>query len=464
MFNRRITRGASVLTLVAGVALSLGGGAPVAGQGATPTAGAATPVASPAASPTALQPTGNGAIFFHPDGTSASHWDALRFVQAGPDGDTNWSRLSEVAPYAGPMSDQITSTSNGGAVTHATGTRSHAASFGLDPDGNEYVSANGTTNTIMEDAVAAGLGTALLQTGSLIEPGTAAFVAEAAERDDYEEIALEVIESGVDIAFGGGEQWLLPAGTRGRHCEEGLRTDGQNLIERAEALGYTVVYDRDELQAVPADAAKVLGVFACEDTYNDQTEEELQAAGLPHYLDTAPTIAEMFAFALPRVSANPNGFLVVGEEEGTDNFCNNGNAAGCLDALARSDQAFGVLTDFVDTQGNTLLVTASDSAAGSMSVVTVDVEESVVTLLTGVNGGPCDGVEGSASAPFESAPDAEGRTFPFAICWSTTDDLASGVLARAHGLNAAELLPASGIVNTDVYRMLYSVLFGEDIP
>lgn len=460
MRNGRRNVGTASRVLVAALAMSFGGGGVLAAQEATPMAGQATPIVGESAA----QPTGNGAIFFHPDGTAASHWDAVRFLNVGPDGELNWSRLSEVAPYTGSMSDRITGTSNGGAVTHATGTRSHAASFGLDPDGQEYVSANGTTNTIMEEAIAAGLGTALLQTGSIIEPGSAAFVAEAATRNDYEEIALEVVESGVDIALAAGEEWLLPAGTPGRHCEEGSRTDGRNLIERAEELGYSVVYTREELLALPADATKVFGVFACDHTFNDQTEEELQAAGLPHYVDTAPTIADMFAFALPRVSANPNGFLIVAEEEGTDNFCNEANAAGCLEALSRTDDAFGVLLDFLDTHANTFLVTASDSSAGSMSVVNFNPEDSVVTPLTGNNGGPCDGVAGAASEPFQSAPDAEGRSFPFAICWSTQDDLASGVLARAHGLNAAELLPASGIVNTDIYRMLYAVLFGEDIP
>lgn len=466
MTHGGVLRTISISALAALVATGLvGGAATIAQESATPGAGeTATPGAASPIAAEAPQPTGAGAIFFHPDGTSASHWDVLRIVEAGPDGELNWSRLSAMGPYGGQMADQIVGTSNGGAVTHATGTRAHAASFGLDPVGNEYVSANGTTNTIMEDAVAAGLGTALLQTGSVIEPGTAAFVAEAPTRQDYEEIALEVVESGVDIALGAGEEWFLPAGTPGRHCAEGSRTDGQNLVQRAEELGYTVVYTRDELLALPAETERVMGIFACDHTFNDQSEEALQAQGLPNYVESAPGIDEMFQFALPRVSANPNGFLIVAEEEGTDNMCNNGNSAGCLEALSRTDDAFATVIDFVDSHGNSFLVTASDSAAGSMSVVGYDTEESVVTPLTAENGGPCDGVEGAGSAPFESAPDADGATFPFAICWSTYSDLGSGVIARAHGLDAAEHLPVTGIANTDIYRMLYATIFGEELP
>ncbi|WP_414411995.1 hypothetical protein [Synechococcus sp. O70.1] len=47
----------------------------------------------------APKPTGNGAIFFRPDGTSASHWDITRILYYGPDGFLNWDRLPVIAPY-----------------------------------------------------------------------------------------------------------------------------------------------------------------------------------------------------------------------------------------------------------------------------------------------------------------------------------------------------------------------------
>jgi alkaline phosphatase len=416
---------------------------------------------------TALTPTGNGAIFFHPDGTSAGHWDAMRILNYGPDGLSNWDQLSEIAPYRGHMRDEITGTSNAGAVTHATGTLAHAASFGLDEEGNEIVSANGTTNTVMEDAIAAGLGTALLQSGSLIEPGTAAFVSEAAQRSEYEEIALEVIESGVDIMLGAGEEWLLPKGVQGRF-DEGARTDGRNLIEEATAAGYTVVYTRDELLALPETATQVLGVFNVEDTFYDMNEGEARAEGLPYYIESAPTMAEMMEFALPRVSQNENGFLIVAEEEGTDNMCNNGNAGGCLEALKRADDTFGVISDFIGQNPNTFMVTASDSNAGGMQVVSAEDlidEPTADSVLPGTaeNGAPIDGVEGTESKVFVAAPAENGEVHPFGVVWSTYSDVGSGVIARAHGLNAAELLPATGIKNTDIYKTLYMTLFGEDL-
>lgn len=411
----------------------------------------------------APKPTGNGAIFFHPDGTSASHWDVTRILNYGSDGELNWDRLPFIAPYRGHLADLLGGTSNAGAVTHATGTRAYSASFGLDPEGNEYLSANGTTNTIMEEAVKAGLGTALVQSGSLIEPGTAAFVSEARRRQDYEEIALEVVKSGVDIMLGAGEEWLLPQGTQGRFGI-GKRTDRRNLIKELQSQGYTVVYTRDELFSLPKEVTKVFGVFNVEDTFNDRTEEELRVQGLPNYIPSAPTIAEMTEFALNRVSGDKQGFLVVIEEEGTDNFCNNLNASGCLEAFKRADDAAGTILNFIEQNPNTFMVTASDSNAGGMQLLDVESADEPLPANDEVSGSAIDGVDGTGTKPFISAPDLNGNSFPFAVEWGSGDDVGSGVIARAAGLNAEELMPTTGISNTDIYRMLYFTLFGEKIP
>jgi alkaline phosphatase len=408
----------------------------------------------------AQQPTGRGAIFFHPDGASVAHWDAARMLHVGPDGMLNWDRYPEIAPYRGHLSDQVASTSNGGAVSHATGTRAHARSFGMDPEGREMVSADGTTRTIVEAAIEAGIPTALLQSGSLIEPGTAAFVAEAERRGHYESIALQIVESGVDLHFGGGEQWLLPEGVEGRFGP-GRRSDGRNLIEELAEAGYTVVYTRDELMAVADDVTRVFGVFAEDHTFFDASEEELAAAGKPHFLASAPTIAEMTAFALERLTGDPRGFLFVIEEEATDNFCNKLNAAGCLEALKRADDAAGLLIDFVADHPETLLVTAADSNAADLNVLNLP-EGMSTTPERGPNvGGLMDGREGTSTAPFLSAPDAQGRRFPFAIVWGTSADVGGGIVARGAGWNAERFLDPAGVHNIDIYAMLYETLFGE---
>jgi alkaline phosphatase len=406
-------------------------------------------------------------IFFHPDGFGLSHWGSLRTLIAGTDGKINWDRLPHMAPYTGHMKDGITGTSHGGATVHAYGVKVLSDSFGL--DGTQEITAlSGQRKSIMEEAIAAGYATALIQTGSVTEPGTAAFVSSVEERGNHAEIARQLIESGVDIIMGGGERDLLPQGVNGRHGA-GRRTDGLNLIERARQLGYTVVYTRDELMALPSDVTKVLGVFASAHTFNDRTEESLRTAKLPLYVPTAPTISEMSEKALEILSRNPKirekGFFMVAEEEGTDNFPNNANAPGSFEAGKRADAAFGVFADFVTENPNTLLITAADSNAGNMNINDAEPGVNVGNVAINTNSegtyveAPLDGIDGAASAPFVSAKGDDGVQRSFSVTWASPHDLSTGILARAKGLNAQRLSALGVVDNTDIYRIMYYTLF-----
>ncbi|WP_241392650.1 alkaline phosphatase [Rippkaea orientalis] len=332
------------------------------------------PVPQPA--PASTQSTGN-VIFIHPDGTSPSHFMALRNIDLGPDGRLNWDMMSNAGVYLGHMEDQLTGTSNAGAVTHATGNKVFAESFGLNGDNSPVISASGQVGkTILEEAISAGKATALIQSGHIAEPGTAAFIAETENRapdpavrarDKTAEIAEQVIRSGVNVIMAGGEVYLLPQGTTGFHVTPEI--DAQfnnpvsrptiNLIDLAIDLGYTVVYTKDQLDAVvngDNPPEKLLGIFAANHTFDDRTEEAL---GLnsdnpsPLYVATAPTVAEMLEATLKIVETDPEGFFVVVEEEGTDNFANNNNAVGTVEALRRADEAIGVAKNYVDTSNRT---------------------------------------------------------------------------------------------------------------
>jgi len=418
-------------------------------------------------------------IFFHPDGYGLSHWNSLRFWLVGPDGRLNWDRLSHMAPYTEHMKDALTASSHGGATVHAYGVKVALDSFGLDK--HEVITAlSGRQMSIMEEAIQAGFATALIQTACITEPGTAAFVASVEDRRMKEEIARQVIESGVDVILSGGERYLLPAGVTGRHGEKGERTDGLNLIERAKELGYTVVYNRDELKAAVGRTTKVLGVFAHGHTFNDLTEERLRAEGLPHFWPEAPTIAEMAAATLEIFARYPkattNGFFIVAEDESCDNFGNAANSSGSFEAGKRADEAFGVFADFVEQNPNTLLITAADSSAGAKSILGPDPEMlkrhleehggnvGKIGFNTGPDGEwvlvPLDGIDGAGTAPFLAAPDKAGNRLPFAVA-TVRADVSGSIVARAMGLNA-ELVTRLGVVdNTDIYRIMYYTLFEE---
>ena len=284
-------------------------------------------------------------IFFHPDGMGVNTWGAVRVMTVGPDGRLNWDKLPYMAVYTGHMKDRLTSTSHGGATTHAYGVKVLADSYGM--DGKEpLTAASGFPGSILQEAQAAGLAVGMVNSGTSTEPGSGVFGASHPTRYEHEAISLKIFETGADVILGGGEQYFLPKGAEGVYGP-GAREDGRDLIAEARERGYTVVRTREELLSLPDTATKVLGLFAFYHTFNDQPEERLREEGLEAWPPEAPTIAEMTRVALDVLSLNGRRFFLVAEEEGTDNMANANNAMGEIVAGQRADEAIGVIRSFI---------------------------------------------------------------------------------------------------------------------
>lgn len=445
------------LALAAGLALALAGCRNDEGA-AAPADAPADAAAAPSTS-TSLS-RAPSAIFLHPDGMGANTWMATRLMHVGPDGLLAWDALPRLAIYVGPSIDSVNQSSNGGATTHAYGVRARLDSFGL-IDGSVPVAASGKAMSLMREAQAAGRKIALLNSSSLTEPGTGAFLASVASRDDEAGIASQILATAPDIALGGGEKFFLPTGTQGRHGE-GVREDGRNLVEEAKAAGYTVVFTADELAALPAEATKVLGLFAHDDTFNEMDEAGLAEAGLEAFQPQAPRFDTMLAFILARFKDAPQGYFIVGNEEGTDNLSGENNATATLEAAIGADRAIALA--LAEAQANPALtvVVASDSDNGGMNATSDDLndpEDLPRPLPERTAGGSL--LDSDMGEPFLTPADAKGNRIPFYITWASDSDSAGGTVVRGIGPGAAVI---EGTVDaTAVYKALYLGLFGTDL-
>jgi alkaline phosphatase len=409
----------------------------------------------------AAQPTGN-VIFLHPDGCATAAWMALRYLDHGPDGKTHWDQLPHVALYEGRMTDALTSSSNGGATVHAYGTRVPRASYGTF-DKKPLTALSGQPRSLAHEALAAGKRVALVNSSALMEPGTGAFIASVDDRKDEAAIAAQLADSGVHIMLGGGETWFLPKGTSGRHGP-GSRTDGRNLIAELRTKGYTVIFTRDELLSLPASTEKVLGLFAAADTFNEASEEQLQRAGLPLFQPQAPSSGEMVAAALKLLATASKGYLLVMNEEGSDNFGGENNASGVIESVRRADTAIAAARAELARNPNTLVLVASDSSSAAMQLIgktITDLPPDQPLPPVEENGAPIDGPQGTRSLPFLAAADRSGQRLPFYICWGAANDGSGNVLARAAGLHADRL--QGNTTNSDLYRLMYLTLFGQEL-
>lgn len=402
-------------------------------------------------------------IFIHPDGTSASTWAVCRALEVGPDGQIHWDQLPAVGVYRGHMADSATATSNGGATTHAYGVKVYSDAYGTwgGPEARPILDEAGQSASVARQAIAAGLPVGLVQSGTSTEPGTGCFVTSVKSRKMHEDIAAQLIDSGAEVLLGGGEKYFLPEGTEGVHGP-GVRKDGRNLLTEAEDAGYTVVRTRKELLALPDDTPRVLGLFAEYHTFHDKPEETLAEKNLPLYEPDSPTVGEMTEVALRILTAKGKRFLLVVEEEGTDNFGNNNNARGMIEAMRRANEAIGLARAYVSYHPDTLLITAADSDGGGMRMIGIPVSQpdAIPETLPAEtrNGSPLDGTTGTGGKPFYTAPDQFGQRLPFAITWAAYDDVTGGILVRAEGLNSD--MVHGDVDNTRIAELMRRTLFG----
>ncbi len=402
-------------------------------------------------------------IFIHPDGYSLQGWQAFRALEVGPDGNTAWDQLPALGVYRSHVRNSLGVTSHGGGTVHGYGIKVGLDSYGLD-EGQPILSASGFDGSIMMEALQKGIRCGIVNSGHLAEPGTGAMLARVEKRSNRTGIVAEFLKSGAQVILGGGEIYFLPKGQIGKHGQPGVRDDQRNLIEEFQAAGYDVIYTLKELAALPDDTSKVLGLFAADNTYNDVSEEELAEQNLSAFNPDQPSVAEMMAHALRILSHQNQQFFLMVEEEGTDNFGNANNAFGVFEAYRRADACIAQAQTFLDTHPNTLVMTAADSDASGMQLLAIESLRGPFQLKDGKlppisdTGAALDGVNGTGTEPFTSAPDRAGRRFQFGVLWPTRADLPGGVLARAQGMNADLLKP--NVDNTDIYELIYQTLFG----
>jgi alkaline phosphatase len=402
----------------------------------------------------------SSAIFLHPDGMGAEVWSALRLQRVGPDGRLHWDQLPAVAVYVGPMLDSVNASSNGGATSHAYGIRAALASYGsVSPDGARPIALSGKQESLMHEAQRHGKRIGLINSASVTEPGTGAFLASVRSKDDDAEIAAQLIAHKPDLLLGGGEQFFLPRGVRGRHGK-GMRDDGRNLIAEAKAQGYVIVYTQAELNTVSLSSPRVLGLFAAEHTFHEGDERSLKKRKLPYFYPEAPRFDQMVEFALRYLADSEQGFLLVGNEEATDNLSGDNHALATLEAAAGADRAIALASAYARKHADTTLVVASDSVNGALNATSDDLDELRGALPSrSKNGSPIDS---DAGKPFLSAPDRFGKRQAFYLLWASDSDMAGATIARAQGPGAA--LIRGTIDSTDIYRALYLALFATELP
>lgn len=206
--------------------------------------------------------------------------------------------------------------------------------------------------TLMASAKARGKRIGLVSTATIYDASPAAFSVHARLRSDSQAIVDQYLALEPDVLMGGGRDYFLPTGTAG-----GKRSDGRDLIAAFRAKGYTVASDVASLKA--ARGTRLLGLFADEDM---DFELDRDAA-------REPLTADMARAALAVLERdNPNGFVLLVENENTDSAGHRNDAAALMHALWAFDDAVQVALEFQKRSPDTLVVVTGDHETGGLSI------------------------------------------------------------------------------------------------
>jgi len=248
--------------------------------------------------------------------------------------------------------------------------------------------------TVLERARAAGKATGLISTIRLTDATPAAFASHVVTRYYQRDIAVQLLENGVDVLLGGGGRYFVPKGRRVADDLPGIyvgspgfersnRDDDRDVLAQARAAGYRVLSTRDELlQEDGTVERKLLGLFG-----SDAMPYRIDQGDLP---TPTPSLREMTERALAVLSRRDAGFFLMVEGAKIDWAAHANDGGTLLHELQDFDEAVAAGLDFAAGRNDTLLVATADHETGgfAFSYKAPRGEQATRTLAPGVTWNP----------------------------------------------------------------------------
>jgi alkaline phosphatase len=250
----------------------------------------------------------------------------------------------QTAYMVNDTADSTVTESAAAAVQMATGIKVLSRSIGIGPDGR-------VLKTILEMAKEKGKATGLVTTSGITDATPAAFVAHVERRSEEERIAEQLVNSNVNILFGGRKAFFLP------EAEKGRRKDTRNLIHEAKRNGYTLVSTAEEMRN--AQGEKIIGLFN-----QGSMLFEIDRKG-----SQEPSLAEMASKAIDVLGRNKNGFFLMVEAGRIDHAAHMNDIGTLLWDMLAFDEAIRVAYEFQKAHPDTLLIITADHETGGLVVL-----------------------------------------------------------------------------------------------
>lgn len=318
------------------------------------------------------RPVAKNVILLIADGLSVGHRTAARLLSTGmTQGKYNGRLAMDGMPHMATVGtgsvDSIAADSANTMSAYTTGHKSSVNALGVYAD---------RTPDPFDDPRQETLGEILRRTGKkslgvvsdaeLEDATPAAVVAHTRKRAEKAAIVEMFYKVRPEVLLGGGAAYFLPKDVPGSK-----RKDDVNYIQRFKDAGYTLVTSSRELQALPKNAGRVLGLFHPGNMDGVLDRRFLKKGTVPKFPDQ-PDLTDMARTALEVLSRNPEGFVLVLEAGLVDKYSHPLDWERSVYDTIMFDKVVALAREFCEKNPDTLLVVTGDHTHSISVAGTVD--------------------------------------------------------------------------------------------
>ncbi len=226
----------------------------------------------------------------------------------------------------------------------ASGHKTNYGFIGVDTTGK-------TMENIREMAQDIGKATGVVSTSSVTHATPASFVAHQPSRNMEEEIAVDFVNSGIDVFIGGGLKFFSQ------------RKDGRNLLDNLRSRGYQIATTLEEVSEI--EDGKIAGLVAP----NGTERKSIRGEVLEVATETALDILE----------EDPDGFFLMIEGSQIDWAAHGNDTPWIIEEMLDFDKVIGKVLEFAADNQETLVIVTADHETGGFTIENGDYKTGMVT-------------------------------------------------------------------------------------
>jgi alkaline phosphatase len=289
-------------------------------------------------------------IFMIGDGMGLEQISAAWVCNGGKLNLDNFSKVGIQRTYS---ANKLVTDSAAAGSALATGHKTNNGMIAMTPD-------SVAVKSLAEEAMEKGKRAGAAVTCRVTDATPAAFFSHVPTRKMMDEIAVQMTNSGLYFLSGGGTRYWSG------------REDGIDLVAQAKEKGYSYVESKEELMAIEEGP-----VIALMDSY------ELHPA-----LDRGDILPASVQKALQLLD-NKKGFFLMIEGSMIDDGGHDNKAGKTMEEIFDFDRTLGLVLEWAEKDGETLVVVTADHATGGMTLLSGSIDEKRIRVnysTTGHNG------------------------------------------------------------------------------